>query len=112
MCGPRKPRAASRQPGPGNREPVLSDPDPGPRIPDPVGNGGRVARQERYVVGLDIGTAKVCTVVGELLDDGGVDVIGIGVAESKGLKRGVVVYLEEAVDTLKTSMTVSDVRAS
>jgi cell division protein FtsA len=32
-----------------------------------------LARQERYVVGLDIGTAKVCTVVGELLDDGGVD---------------------------------------
>ena len=43
-----------------------------------------LARQERYVVGLDIGTSKVCTVVGELLDDGGVDVIGLGVAESQG----------------------------
>ena len=32
-----------------------------------------MARQERYVVGLDIGTTKVCTVVGELLDDGGVE---------------------------------------
>src|SRR5688500_4361840 len=61
----------------------------------------RLARQERYVVGLDIGTAKVCTVVGELLEDGGVDVIGIGVAESKGLKRGVVVNLEAAVDSIK-----------
>ena len=50
-----------------------------------------LARHERYVVGLDIGTSKVCTVVGELLDAGGVDVIGLGVAESKGLKRGVVV---------------------
>ena len=55
-----------------------------------------MARQERYVVGLDIGTTKVCTVVGELLDEGGVDVIGIGVADSKGLKRGVVVKIGRA----------------
>jgi cell division protein FtsA len=57
-----------------------------------------LARNERYVVGLDIGTSKVCTVVGELIDEGGVDVIGLGVSESKGLKRGVVVNLEAAVD--------------
>ena len=76
-----------------------------------VGTGGIVARQERYVVGLDIGTAKVCTVVGELLDDGGVDVIGIGVTDSKGLKRGVVVNLEAAVESIKKSIEEAELMA-
>jgi cell division ATPase FtsA len=46
-----------------------------------------LARHERYVVGLDIGTSKVCTVVGELGEEGGVDVIGLGVSESKRSNR-------------------------
>ncbi len=70
-----------------------------------------MARQERYVVGLDIGTTKVCTVVGELLEEGGVDVIGIGVAESKGLKRGVVVNLEAAVESIKKSVEEAELMA-
>ena len=63
------------------------------------------------MVGLDIGTTKVCTVVGELLDEGGVDVIGIGVAESKGLKRGVVVNLEAAVESIKKSIEEAELMA-
>jgi cell division protein FtsA len=70
-----------------------------------------VARHERYVVGLDIGTSKVCTVVGELLDEGGVDVIGLGVAESKGLKRGVVVNLDAAVESIKRSIEEAELMA-
>ena len=60
-----------------------------------------MARQERYVVGLDIGTAKVCTVVGALLDDGGVDVIGIGITDSHSVRRGVGVQLGAAVDSIE-----------
>jgi cell division protein FtsA len=70
-----------------------------------------VARNERYVVGLDIGTSKVCTVVGELQDEGGVDVIGLGVAESKGLKRGVVVNLDAAVESIKRSIEEAELMA-
>ena len=70
-----------------------------------------VARNERYIVGLDIGTSKVCTVVGELVDGGGLDVIGIGLAESKGLKRGVVVNLEAAVDSIKKSVEEAELMA-
>ena len=70
-----------------------------------------MARHERYVVGLDIGTSKVCTVVGELLDEGGVDVIGLGVAESKGLKRGVVVNLDAAVESIKRSIEEAELMA-
>ena len=70
-----------------------------------------MARHERYVVGLDIGTSKVCTVVGELHDETGVDVIGLGVAESKGLKRGVVVNLDAAVDSIKRSIEEAELMA-
>jgi cell division protein FtsA len=70
-----------------------------------------VARQERYVVGVDIGTSKVCTVVGEMRDEGGVDVIGLGVSESRGLKRGVVVNLEAAVESIKKSVEEAELMA-
>ena len=42
-----------------------------------------MGRKDRYLVGLDVGTSKVCAIVGELVDDGGLDIVGIGVAESQ-----------------------------
>jgi cell division protein FtsA len=63
-----------------------------------------MAQRDRYVVGLDIGTSKVCTVVGEIHGPGQIDVIGIGSTESKGIKRGVVVSLDAAVDSIKRSI--------
>ena len=48
-----------------------------------------MAQAERYVVGLDIGTSKVCTVVGEIVGKDELDVIGIGSAESKDWQGGV-----------------------
>ena len=63
------------------------------------------------MVGLDIGTSTVCAVVGELLDETGVDVIGLGVAESKGLKRGVVVNLDAAVESIKRSIEEAELMA-
>ena len=56
-----------------------------------------MAHRERYIVGLDVGTSKVCAIIGESLDDGSLDVVGIGMAESRGIKRGVVVNLEAGV---------------
>ena len=44
----------------------------------------------KLVVGLDIGTSKVVTVVGELTEENAIEVIGIGSHPSRGLKRGVV----------------------
>ena len=57
-----------------------------------------MARKERYLVGLDVGTSKIAAIVGEMTDDGGLDIIGLGLAESKGIRRGVVVNLEAAVE--------------
>ena len=70
-----------------------------------------MARRERYVVGLDVGTSAVVCIVGETLDDGSVDVVGIGVAESRGIKRGVVVNLEGAVDSIKKAIEEAELMA-
>jgi cell division protein FtsA len=70
-----------------------------------------VNRRERYLVGLDVGTSTVCAVVGDCLDDGTLDVVGIGVAESRGIKRGVVVNLEAAVDSIKKAIEEAELMA-
>ena len=71
----------------------------------------RVARRERYLVGLDVGTSTVCCVVTEVLDDGRLEVVGIGVAESRGIKRGVVVNLEAAVESIKKAIEEAELMA-
>jgi cell division protein FtsA len=63
------------------------------------------------VVGLDVGTSHVCALVGESLDDGSLDVVGIGVAESRGIKRGVVVNLEAAVESIKKAIDEAELMA-
>ena len=63
-----------------------------------------MARKERYLVGLDVGTSKICAVVGERAGEQGIDIIGIGVAESGGIRRGVVVNLEAAVASIKRAI--------
>ena len=70
-----------------------------------------MARRERYLVGLDVGTSNVCAVVGESHDDGSVDIVGIGVAESRGIKRGVVVNLEAAVESIKKAIEEAELMA-
>ncbi len=56
------------------------------------------------VVGLDIGTTKICCVVGEVCEDG-IDIIGIGTAPSVGLKKGVVVNIESTVKSIRKAVT-------
>ena len=63
-----------------------------------------MARKTRYVVGLDVGTTKTCTIICEVNDEGGLEVAGVGSAESRGLRRGVVVNLDGAVSAIKKSV--------
>ena len=46
-----------------------------------------MARRERYVVGLDVGTSRATAVVGESMDDGTLDIVGIGTSESRIASR-------------------------
>jgi cell division protein FtsA len=70
-----------------------------------------VARKEKYVVGLDVGTSKVAAIVGELIDEDGLDIVGIGVAESNGIRRGVVTNLEAAVESIKKAIEEAELTA-
>ena len=70
-----------------------------------------MARKERYLVGLDVGTSKVTAVVGEMLDGVGLDIVGLAVAESRGIRRGVVVNLEAAVDSIKRAIEEAELMA-
>ena len=55
------------------------------------------------VVGLDIGTTKICCVVGEVFEDG-IDIIGVGTAPSVGLKKGIVVNIESTVKSIRQAV--------
>ena len=56
------------------------------------------------VVGLDIGTTKICVVVGEVHANAEVDIIGIGLSPSNGLRKGVVVNIESTVQSIKKAI--------
>ncbi len=62
------------------------------------------------IVGLDVGTTKICTVVGEVSENG-IDIIGIGTAPSTGLRRGVVVNIEKTVRCIKKSLEDAELMA-
>jgi cell division protein FtsA len=67
--------------------------------------------ERKIIVGLDIGTSKVAAIVGEVLPDGGVEVIGIGSNPSKGLKKGVVVNLESTVHSIQRAVEEAELMA-
>jgi len=58
----------------------------------------------RTIVGIDVGTTKVCTIVGQVYDSGRVNVLGVGLTPSKGLDKGVVVNIDDAVNAIATSI--------
>ncbi|MFZ2054482.1 MAG: cell division protein FtsA [Candidatus Aminicenantales bacterium] len=67
--------------------------------------------KNNYIVGLDIGTKKVAAIIGEITEDRKVEVIGIGTAESKGLRKGVVVNLEATTAAIKKAQEEAELMA-
>ena len=59
-----------------------------------------MAKQASHTVGLDIGTTRITCIIGEPGDGGLVDIVGIGEAEARGLRKGVVVDPEAAVEAI------------
>src|SRR5262245_24602633 len=66
-----------------------------------------MGRKERHIVGLDIGSTKVATLIAAVRESG-LEPIGFGVAESKGVKKGAVVNLEAAVESIKKSVAEAE----
>ena len=70
-----------------------------------------MSKKENILVGLDIGTTKICAVVGEVKENGCIDVIGIGTSPSRGLRKGVVVNIESTVESIKRAIEEAELMA-
>lgn len=59
--------------------------------------------QRNFTVGIDVGSTKIATTIGQLQENG-VDIIGVGFAPSNGLRKGMVVDIEETVSSISASL--------
>jgi cell division protein FtsA len=60
--------------------------------------------KEKIIVGLEVGTSKVCAVVGEVLDDGNIMVVGVGQANSEGVRKGEIVNIDATVECIHAAV--------
>src|SRR5918994_3414021 len=67
------------------------------------GAGGSLER-EAVLVGIDAGTTKVTTLIGEVGRTGDVNVIGYGIAPSAGMKKGMVANIDQTVNSIASSV--------
>jgi len=69
-----------------------------------------MSKKDSLVVGLDIGTTKICTVVADLAD-GQINIIGLGTYPSKGLRKGVVINIDSTVQSIKKAVEEAELMA-
>ncbi|HYM62211.1 MAG TPA: cell division protein FtsA [Thermoanaerobaculia bacterium] len=67
--------------------------------------------EEKYIVALDIGTSKVCVLVGEINDRGQLEIIGKGTSPMKGTRRGNIINLDQAIEAVKRAVDEAEVMA-
>jgi len=67
--------------------------------------------KNNYIVGFDIGTRKVVAVIGEVTEERKVEIIGIGAADSRGLRKGVVVDLDATTTAIKKAQEEAELMA-
>jgi cell division protein FtsA len=67
--------------------------------------------EDKYIVALDIGTSKVCVLVGEVNDRGQLEIIGEGTSPMKGTRRGNIINLDQAIDAVKKAVDEAEVMA-
>ena len=67
--------------------------------------------RKNLIVGLDIGTSKIAAIVAEVKPEGGFEIIGMGSAPSRGLKKGVVVNIETTVAAIQRALEEAELMA-
>lgn len=65
----------------------------------------------KLIVGLDIGTSKIVAIVGSINSAGQIEVIGLGMHPSRGLKKGVVVNIESTVQSIQRAVEEAELMA-
>jgi len=63
---------------------------------------------DRIVVGIDVGTTKVCALIAEVSEDDHLEVIGTGIVPSRGLKKAVVVNPEEVIESIVSAVSKAE----
>jgi cell division protein FtsA len=69
------------------------------------------SNEERMIVGLDIGTSKVVAIVGTVSSDGRLEIVGTGMHQSAGMKKGVVVNIESTVHSIQRAIEEAELMA-
>ncbi|MFL6208407.1 MAG: cell division protein FtsA [Pyrinomonadaceae bacterium] len=67
-----------------------------------------MAKREAYTTGLSIGTSRVTCIIGEPGEGGALDIVGIGEAEARGLRKGVIVNPDAAVDAIRHAVEAAE----
>lgn len=68
-------------------------------------------KRPTIVMGLDIGTTKICALIGEVQGDGLVEVVSVGTHPSRGLKKGVVVNIDSTVESIRRAVDEAQIMA-
>ena len=68
-------------------------------------------RENKLIVGLDIGTSKIACIVAEIKPEGGFEIIGMGNCPARGLKKGVVVNIETTVNAIQRALEEAELMA-
>jgi cell division protein FtsA len=66
------------------------------------------SRGRHVITGLDVGTTKTCCVIAEWAPAGGLEIVGIGLAPCKGLRKGVVVNIDSTVESVKLAVSEAE----
>lgn len=70
-----------------------------------------MAKPGEIIVGLDVGTTKVTAVVGEVKEGGQLDIIGVGVATSNGISKGVLVNVNDTCEAIQKAIHEAELMA-
>lgn len=69
------------------------------------------ASNNPMIVGIDVGTAKVVALVGQINADGELEIVGVGMKPSRGMKKGVVVNIEQTVQSIQGAVAEAELMA-
>jgi len=67
-----------------------------------------MASDQRVIVGVDVGTTKICALIGEVDENNRLSVVGAGVAPAQGLRKGVVVDIDESAASIRAALAQTE----
>ncbi len=70
-----------------------------------------MSKPSPYLVSLDIGSSKVCALIAETKEDGGVEIVGKGTASHKGARKGNIIDVPATIDAIKRAIDEAEIMA-